>query len=66
MATVTVSITDVSLFHVAAAQLGDATQAYRIAALNSLTDFWLSGLAAPVTLTLPSVDASQQAGIPAT
>ena len=35
---VTVSAADISLFHVAAAQLGDATQWNRIAVLNGRTD----------------------------
>lgn len=32
-----------NLFQVAATELGDATQWYRIAALNGLTDPWVAG-----------------------
>lgn len=53
--TVTVSAT--TLFHVAAEQLGDATQWNRIAALNGLWDPVITGL---TTLKIPAVNA--QAG----
>ena len=49
------------LFHIAARYLGDATQATRIAALNKLSDFQISGI---TTLTLPPVDASLTGGVP--
>ena len=47
------------LYRIALQYLGDATQATRIAALNGLTDFFLSG---PTTLTIPNVDPSQTGG----
>jgi len=50
--TVTVSAT--TLFHVAAEQLGDATQWNRIAALNGLWDPMITGL---VTLKIPTSNA---------
>ncbi|HEX3350114.1 MAG TPA: hypothetical protein VHS58_18650 [Acetobacteraceae bacterium] len=49
-----------NLFHIAAEQLGDATQWVRIAALNDLDDPMLQGL---VTLKLPSVDATAGGGV---
>jgi len=62
--TVTVTAADVSLYHVAAKQLNDATQWWRIAQMNGLADPDLSWLTAPVALTLPPVDATQTAGVP--
>jgi len=62
--TVIVSAADGSLYRVAATQLNDATQWWRIAALNGLSDPDLSWLTAPVTLTLPTLDATQTAGVP--
>ena len=52
-----------NLFAVAAQELGDATQWFRIAALNGLTDPMVFGLA---TLQIPNVDASQTGGLPTT
>jgi nucleoid-associated protein YgaU len=49
-----------TLFHVAAAELGDATQWLRIARLNNLSDPMLSGV---VELRLPARDASAGGGI---
>ena len=59
MRTILVAGTD--LFTVAAQELGDATQWFRIAALNGLTDPMLFGL---VTLGIPDIDASQTGGLP--
>ncbi len=56
----TVTVASGTLFAVAAAYLGDATQWNRIAALNGITDPWLSGL---TTLVLPNADASAGGGI---
>ena len=58
---IVVSPADVSLFHVAARELGDATQWNRIAALNGLSD--------PVItytrlIQLPGVDPDAGGGIP--
>lgn len=49
-----------TLFGVAAATLGDATQWVRIAALNGLSDPWLDGL---VTLTIPASDPTAGGGV---
>jgi hypothetical protein len=51
----TVWASGVTLFDVAARQLGDATQWYRIAAMNGLTDPWVSG---SVELKIPLQGAS--------
>jgi hypothetical protein len=56
----TLTIAGGNLFQIAAAQLGDATQWVRIAALNNLDDPMLQGV---VTLTLPDVDPSAGGGI---
>ncbi|AQS87906.1 hypothetical protein [Neoasaia chiangmaiensis] len=53
MMAVQVTAADVSLFHLAAVYLGDATQWWRIAQLNGLGDPDLSGLVAPVWLEMP-------------
>jgi hypothetical protein len=66
MASVTVSAADVSLYHVAAAQLGDATQWWRIAQANDMTDPDLAWLSAPVTLQIPMANATLTSGIPDT
>lgn len=63
-ATIKVTAADVSLYHVAARQLGDATQWWRIAQLNGIADPDLSGFATPVQLVLPTVDASLSSGVP--
>ncbi|RFD20083.1 hypothetical protein DY926_07960 [Komagataeibacter melaceti] len=62
--TIRVTAADVSLYHVAAARLGDATQWWRIAQLNGMADPDLSGCATPVMLVLPTVDPSQDSGVP--
>ncbi|AOW47120.1 MULTISPECIES: hypothetical protein [Acetobacter] len=62
--TVKVSAADGTLYHVACRELGDATQWWRIAQLNGLTDPDLSPFTMPVTLTLPTPDQTQNAGIP--
>lgn len=49
-----------TLFHVAAAELGDATQWLRIARLNGLDDPVLAGV---VTLKLPPRDTGAGGGI---
>lgn len=63
-ATVKVSAADGTLYHVACRELGDATQWWRIAQLNGISDPDLSWLSQPVTLALPSLDQTQTAGIP--
>lgn len=64
MATVTVTAADRTLYHVAAAKLNDATQWWRIAQLNGMSDPDLSSFTTPVTLQLPVVDSTQTDGIP--
>ncbi len=62
--TIKVTATDISLYHVAAAQLGDATQWWRIAQLNGMSDPDLSDFVTPVQIVLPTVDASLGSGVP--
>ncbi|MBE7728853.1 hypothetical protein [Komagataeibacter sp. FXV3] len=62
--TIRVTGSDTSLYHVAARQLGDATQWWRIARLNGMADPDLSGFTTPVTLLLPAPDTSQDSGVP--
>ncbi|GEN62930.1 hypothetical protein AOE01nite_11540 [Acetobacter oeni] len=57
-----VSPSDISLWHIAARFLGDATQANRIMSLNNLSDTWITSLQ---TIVLPPIDASQTGGIDA-
>ena len=61
MITVSVSGADVSLFHVAARHLGDATQWIRIAQANDLSDPMLSGV---VTLSIPDANPALGGGLP--
>ena len=61
MKQILVSGADVSLWHVAARELGDATQAYRLARINGLADPMLSGIA---TLVIPETDGGQSGGLP--
>ena len=49
-----------NLYQIALIQLGDATQWVRIAALNGLSDPFLTGV---VTLQIPQQDLSQTGGI---
>lgn len=60
-ASVNVGPSDISLFHVAADKLGDATQWNRIADLNGLDDPQITSI---MTLALPPVDPTQTGGIP--
>lgn len=56
----TIMVAGGDLFHLAAAQLDDATQWYRIAQLNGLKDSKLSGV---ITLIIPDPDPSAGGGI---
>ncbi|TLU72679.1 hypothetical protein [Lichenicoccus roseus] len=56
-----IRVADITLFHVAAQQLGDATQWNRIAALNSLSDPMLHGV---TVLSLPPLDTGLGGGLP--
>lgn len=55
-----VTVSGTTLFHVAAAELGDATQWLRIARLNRLDDPMVDGL---VTLDLPERDPTEGGGV---
>ena len=61
---VTVSASRISLFHVAAQELGNPLQWYQSAALNGLSDPSLASFTSPVTLLLPAAAPSQQDGLP--
>jgi len=50
-----------TLYHIAASQLGDATQWIRIAQLNNLSDPILQGV---VTLQLPPIAPAATGGLP--
>ena len=56
----TVTVASGTLFAVAATYLSDATQWNRIAALNGISDPWLSGL---TILQIPDLDASAGGGV---
>lgn len=64
MQTIQVTAADVSLYHVAAIRLNDATQWWRIAQLNGITDPDLTWLPSPVSLQLPNIDPTQNSGVP--
>jgi nucleoid-associated protein YgaU len=59
----TITVSGGNLWAIAARELGDATQASRIASLNGLSDPMLTG---QITLTLPPVNASLTGGLPPT
>lgn len=63
MAQQTITVIGGNLFQIAAQYLGDASQATRIAQLNGLSDFWLTG---QTTLILPNIDPSATGGVPTT
>lgn len=56
----TIATTGGTLFHIAAAELNDATQWIRIAQLNKITDPQIKGL---TTLQLPDIDPTAGGGI---
>lgn len=56
----TLSTAGGTLFHLAATELGDATQWVRIARLNHLTDPILTGV---VTLLIPNPDPTAGGGV---
>ncbi|NHN93629.1 hypothetical protein [Acetobacter sicerae] len=64
MTTIHVTATDRSLFHVAAAQLGDATQWWRLAQLNGLADSSLLPFPTPIPLKIPIADSTLTDGLP--
>ncbi|CAH2606514.1 conserved protein of unknown function (plasmid) [Rhodovastum atsumiense] len=57
----TITVIGGNLFRIAADYLRDATQATRIAEVNGLSDFVLSG---QVTLRIPNADPSAAGGVP--
>jgi nucleoid-associated protein YgaU len=57
----TITVAGGTLYHIAAAQLGDATQWIRIAQLNQLSDPILQGL---VTLQIPPTNPNATGGLP--
>ncbi len=59
----TVVVAGTNLFALAAQELGDATQWYRIASLNGITDPMIFGL---TTLLLPDLDSGATGGLPST
>ncbi|WP_176559984.1 hypothetical protein [Teichococcus rhizosphaerae] len=61
MASKTITVSNTTLFRVAAQQLGDARDWWRIARLNGLTDPMVVGL---VTLQIPEPRANSGGGLP--
>lgn len=57
-----ITVAGEDVFHVAARELGDATQGIRILQLNGLVDAYISD---PMTIVLPPLDASATGGVPA-
>jgi hypothetical protein len=60
MSGTTITVAGGDLFHIAAQQLGDATQWIRIAQLNGLADPLLAGV---TTLQLPGLNPAAGGGI---
>ncbi len=58
----TVTVQNTTLFHVAAAELGDATQWLRLAVMNGISDPVITGL--PVSLSIPDINPALTGGIP--
>lgn len=61
MITKTFTGADISLMHIAAREMNDALQWYRIAQANGLSDYMITGT---VTLIIPTPDSSLSGGIP--
>jgi len=57
----TIVVAGTNLFSLAAEELGDATQWFRIATLNNVTDPMLFGL---TTLQIPDPDTTATGGLP--
>ncbi|MBF0859205.1 hypothetical protein HKD24_08240 [Gluconobacter sp. LMG 31484] len=64
MQDIIVSAADISLFHVAARELGDASQWWRIAQVNGMTDPDLGKIPETVVLKLPTVERDLVSGLP--
>ena len=63
MITVTVSAANLTLYHVAAAYLDDATQWWRIVQANGMSDPDFSSLTVPVETNIPAQDFSLDTGL---
>lgn len=57
----TITVVGGDLFHIAAQELGDATQWIRIAQANAILDPFLTGM---VTLAIPDRDPAAGGGVP--
>lgn len=64
MRDIIVTSADVSLFHVAARELGDACQWWRIATFNGLSDPDLGNVETLLTLKIPSAVSEGSSGLP--
>jgi len=64
MQDIIVSAADISLFHVAARELGDASQWWRIAQVNGMTDPDLGRIPETIVLKVPSVERDLVSGLP--
>jgi hypothetical protein len=58
----TIQVTGTDCFQLAAENLGDATQFYRILTQNSLTDPLILGT--PIEIVIPDVETTSTGGIP--
>lgn len=64
MTTIIVTAADISLFHVAARELGEAVQWWRIAYINGLTDPDLGWIETFLSLRLPQAASGEDSGLP--
>lgn len=64
MKDIIVTSADISLFHVAAKELGDACQWWRIANFNGLGDPDLGWVETVFTLKIPEIVSESSSGIP--
>lgn len=64
MKNIVVTAADISLFHVAARELGDACQWWRIAQTNGLSDPDLSKVETVRPLKIPMKDLTLSSGLP--
>ncbi|WP_231100584.1 hypothetical protein [Gluconobacter potus] len=64
MQDIIVSAADISLFHVAARELGNASQWWRIAQVNGMTDPDLGWISETVVLKVPAVESDLISGLP--
>ena len=64
MKDIIVTSADISLFHVAAKELGDACQWWRIADFNGLSDPDLGWVETVLTLKIPGTVSESSSGLP--